>query len=99
MIRNRFCKILQNLHFADNTYNNKTDTGFKVRPVIDHLNKKFPEVLSNKKEQYIDEHKWWSSKDVLVWNNISNLNLSNTVLSFGSGVLAKLGICTKWTFI
>ena len=25
MIRNRFCEILQNLHFADNRKDNKTD--------------------------------------------------------------------------
>ena len=45
IIQNRFCEILQNLHFADNTYDDKTDRGFKVRPVIDHLNKKSAEVL------------------------------------------------------
>ena len=56
MTRNRFCEIFQNLHFADNTYDHKTDRGFKVRPVIDHLNKKFSKVLSNDKEQSIDEH-------------------------------------------
>ena len=56
MIQNRFCEILQNLHFADNTYDDKTDRGFKVKPVIDHLNKKFVVVLSNDKEQCIDEH-------------------------------------------
>ena len=38
MIRNRFCKILQNLHFADNGKENRTDKTFKIRPVIDHLN-------------------------------------------------------------
>ena len=56
IIRNRFCEILQNLHFAGNMYDDKTDKGFKVRPVIDHLNKKFAEVLSNEKEESIDEH-------------------------------------------
>ena len=56
MIRNRFCEILQNLHFADNTYDDKTDRGFKVKPVIDHINKKSVEVLKNNKEQSIDEH-------------------------------------------
>ena len=55
IIQNRFCEILQNLHFADNTYDNKTDRGFKVRPVRDHLNKKIGEVLSNNKEQ-INKH-------------------------------------------
>ena len=56
MIRNRFCEILQNLHFADNRKDNKTDKAFKMRPVIDHLNSKFSEVLSNNSQQSIDEH-------------------------------------------
>ena len=50
MIRNRFCEILQNLHFADNRKDDKTDKAFKMRPVIDHLNSKFSEVLSNDSE-------------------------------------------------
>ena len=56
MIRNHFCEILQNLHFADNRKDNKTDKAFKMRPVIDHLNSKFSEVLSNGSEQCIDDH-------------------------------------------
>ena len=56
MIRNCFCKILQNLHFGDNRKNNKTDKAFKMRPVIEHLNSKFPSVLSNYSEQNIDDH-------------------------------------------
>ena len=36
MIRNRFCEILQNLHFAENRKGNKTDKAFKMRPVMDH---------------------------------------------------------------
>ena len=56
MIRNRFCEILQNLHFADNRKDDKTDKAFKMRPVIDHLNSKFFEVLSNDSEKRIDEH-------------------------------------------
>ena len=39
IIPNRFCEILQNLNFAENMYDDKTDRGFKVRPVIDHLSK------------------------------------------------------------
>ena len=42
--------------FAYNTYDDKTDRGFKVRSVEDHLDKKFAEVLSNGKEQSIDEY-------------------------------------------
>ena len=56
MIRNRFCEILQNLHFADNRKDDKTDKAFKMRPVIDHLNWKVSEVLSKNSEQSIDEH-------------------------------------------
>ena len=56
MIRNRFCEILQNLHFAYNMYDDKRDKGFKVRPVIDHLHEKSAKVLSNNKEQSNDEH-------------------------------------------
>ena len=55
MIRNRFCEILQNLHFVDSRKDNKIDKAFKVRPVIDHLNSKSSEVLSNDSEQRIDE--------------------------------------------
>ena len=56
MIQNRFCKILQNLHFADNRQDDKTNKAIKMRPVIDHLNSKFFEVPSNDSEQSIDEH-------------------------------------------
>ena len=56
MIQNRFCEILQNLHFADSGKDDKSDNAFKMRPVIDHLNSKVSEVLSNVSEQSIDEH-------------------------------------------
>ena len=55
MVRNRFCEILQNVHFADNRKDDKTSEAFKMRPVVDHLNSKFSEVLSNDSEQSIDE--------------------------------------------
>ena len=32
------------------------DKAFKMRPVIDHLNLKFSEVLSKDSEENIDEH-------------------------------------------
>ena len=57
VIQNRFYEILQNLHFADSRKDDKTDKVFKMRPVINHLNWKFFEVLSNNSEQSIDEHK------------------------------------------
>ena len=56
MIRNRFCEILQNLHFADNRMDDKTVTVYKMRPVIDHLNSKFSEVKWNDSEQSTDQY-------------------------------------------
>ena len=56
MTRKHFCDIFQNLYFADNTKDDKTDKNFKMRPVIDHLNLKCFEVLLNDSEQCIDEH-------------------------------------------
>ena len=56
MIRNRFCEILQNLHFADNRKDDKTDKAFKTGPVTDPLNSKFSEVLSIDRKQSIDEN-------------------------------------------
>ena len=56
MIRNRFCEIPQDLHFADNRKDDKTNNAFKKRPVTEHLNSKFSEVLSNDSELSIDEH-------------------------------------------
>ena len=56
MIWNCFCEILKNLQFADNRKGDKIDKVFKMIPVIDHLNSKFSEVLSNDREQSIDEH-------------------------------------------
>ena len=50
MIRNHFCEILQDLHFADN----RLSQAFKI--MIDHLNSKVSDVLSNDSEQSIDEH-------------------------------------------
>ena len=56
MIRNLSCEILQNLHFADIRKDDKTGKNFKMRPVIDNLNSKFSEVLTNDNEQSIDKH-------------------------------------------
>ena len=56
IIQNHFCEIFQNLHFADNRKDDKTGKTFKMRPMIDHLNLRFSEVLSNDSEQNTDEH-------------------------------------------
>ena len=41
MTRTRFQPILQNLRFSNNDNDNKTNKPYKIRPVIEHLNKVF----------------------------------------------------------
>ena len=52
----RFLEILQNLHFADNNTSNTSDKGYKLRTVINHLNKAFQAAMSDADRQSIDEH-------------------------------------------
>ena len=54
MTRTRFQSILQNLYFSNNYNDDKTDKSYKIRLVIEHLNKVFAETLSNSAFQSID---------------------------------------------
>ena len=54
--RGRQQEILHNLDFEDNSKQDQTDKGYKIRPIIDHLNKSFQESYSNEPNQSIDEH-------------------------------------------
>ena len=54
--KNKFQSILQNLHFSNNDNDDKTDKSYKIRPVIEHLNKVFDESLSNSPLQSADKH-------------------------------------------
>ena len=56
MTRTGFQSILQNLHFSNNGNDDKTDKSYKIRPVVEHLNKVFAESLSNSPFQNADEH-------------------------------------------
>ena len=56
MTRTRFQSILQNLQFSNNNNDGKIDKSYKIRPVIEHLNKVFAETLSNSPFQSVDEH-------------------------------------------
>ena len=56
MTRNCFMNILQNLHFTDNQTADKSDKAYKMRIVINHLNKAFQDAMSNAERQSIDEH-------------------------------------------
>ena len=56
IIQNRFCDILQNLHFAKSRKDDNTDKACKMKPVIDHPILKLFETESNGNEQSIDEH-------------------------------------------
>ena len=56
MTRNRFANILQNLHFNDNETADKSNKAYKMRNVINHLNKALQNAMSDAKSQSIDEH-------------------------------------------
>ena len=56
MARSRFEDILQNVHFLDNTKNDKSDKGYKVRSFINHFNQSSSNFVSNDDSQSNDEH-------------------------------------------
>ena len=56
MARNRFMNVLQHLHLTDNQTADKSDNIFKMRIVINHLNKEFQDAMSGAERQLIDEH-------------------------------------------
>ena len=45
MTRNRFMNILQNLHFTDNQTADKSVKAYKMRNIINHLNKAFQDAM------------------------------------------------------
>ena len=56
LTRTRFLEILQNLHFADNNTSSTSDKGYKLRTVINHLNKAFQAAMSDADRKSIDKH-------------------------------------------
>lgn len=52
----RFEEIRRNLHFNDNQSGPKDDRAYKIRRIMDHLNKAFEQALTATKYQAIDEH-------------------------------------------
>lgn len=55
MSLNRFEEILRYLHLADNTQLDPTDKMAKVRPLFDHLNKKYAEYWPAEEDLDVDE--------------------------------------------
>ncbi|KAF5281727.1 hypothetical protein FQR65_LT14567 [Abscondita terminalis] len=53
--RNRFEFIMSHLHFVDNNILNNSDKFAKVRPLFDHLNKKFIGMSPLQENHYVDE--------------------------------------------
>ena len=51
MTRNCFVSVLQNLHFNDSETADKSDKGYKMRNVINHLNEAFQNAMSDAKRQ------------------------------------------------
>ena len=56
MARSRFEDILQNLHFSDNTEDDKSDKRYKVRYLINRFNESFSNSVWNVDSQSTDEH-------------------------------------------
>ena len=56
MARSCFMNILQNLRFTDNQTADEFDKAYKMRIVINHLNKAFQDVTSDAERQSIDEN-------------------------------------------
>ena len=62
MTRARFLEILENIHFADNhkelppKESQDYDSEWKLRPLFDHLGKRFQNMLQPEAHQSIDEH-------------------------------------------
>ncbi|XP_037866663.1 piggyBac transposable element-derived protein 4 [Bombyx mori] len=55
MSRNRFELLLQNLHFVENEIADAADRIYKIRSLIDKLNKSFQRCYSPKEEVCVDE--------------------------------------------
>ena len=55
MTRDRFIKILQNIHFADIQAAEKFDKPYKIRVVFRHLNKAFQTAMPDAERQSVDE--------------------------------------------
>ena len=56
MTRNRFMSSLQNWYFTDNQAADKSTKDYKMRIVLNHLNKAFQDAISDLERQSIDEH-------------------------------------------
>ena len=56
MTRTSFQYILENLHFSNNSNDDKTDKSYKIRSIIKHLNKVFAKSLSNSPFQRVNEY-------------------------------------------
>ena len=56
MSRSRFEEIWQNLHLSENTKDDKSDKGYKVRSLINHFNQSFSKCVSDDCTQSIDKH-------------------------------------------
>ena len=84
MAKSRPEDILQNLHFSDNTKDDKSGKGYNVRSLIKHFNQNFRKSILNDDSQSIDKHiskykqnnmskfnliKWGFKFDIVVWWN------------------------------
>ena len=44
-MRKRYQEVFQNFYFTDNTKQDKTDKGYKIKPIINHWNESFKQYF------------------------------------------------------
>ena len=94
--RSRFEDILLNLHFLNNTKDDKSDKDYKVRFLINHFNQSFSDSVSNDDSQSIDKH-LIEFRDQSSMKQYVKTNQSNGVSSFGIVVLVKQDTSINYT--
>ena len=89
MTRSKFEDILQNLHFSDNTKDDKSDKGCKMRSLINHFNQSFSNSVSSDDYQSIDEYMVKFKGRSSMKQYVKKKSQSNGILSFHTTFLVK----------
>ena len=97
MTRNRFMSVLQNLHFTDNQNADKSYNTYKMRIVINHVNKAFQDAMPDAERQSIDGH--MTKCKVRMSKGRMKNKPKKCVSSGGVNAAAKQDICMSLIFI
>ena len=88
MSRDRFQLILRFIHFSDNGQGNAADKLYKVRPVLDHLLKRFREHFTPARDISIDE-------GMMSWRGRLSFRVYNPQKPIKYGVKSYILCCSK----